>query len=359
MSENKEMKLTVASSPHVNSPVSTRSLMLDVLIALIPALCMGTYFFGPRALLLTAVSVAGCEIFEWLYRKLLKKPQTGGDLSAAVTGVLLAFVCPVALPYWTILIGDFFAMFVVKQLFGGLGKNFLNPALAGRAFLMLSYPVFMTTWVRPGVANWMGITTSVNDAVTAATPMGTMHGSTVAAATLPWLGDSGATLQDLLIGNVGGCIGEVSAIALLIGGIYLIARGVIRIRIPVAYIATVAVLTLVFSRGDGNAFQWMLFEIFGGGLFLGAFFMATDYVTSPNTPKGEVIFGIGAGLLVVFIRYFGGYPEGVCYSILVMNICVWLIDKATMPARFGVTKEMRQAEKAAAKAAKQAGKEGA
>ena len=150
-----------------------------------------------------------------------------------------------------------------------------------------------------------------------------------------------------------------AAIALLIGGIHLRARGVIRMRIPLASIATVAVLTLIFSRGEGNAFQWMLFEIFGGGLFLGAFFMATDYVTSPNTPKGEVIFGIGAGLLVVFIRYFGGYPEGVCYSILVMNICVWLIDKATMPARFGVTKEMRQAEKAAAKAAKKAGKEGA
>ncbi len=348
MSENKEMKLTVASSPHVNSPVSTRSLMLDVLIALIPALCVGTYFFGPRALLLTAVSVAGCEVFEWLYRKLLKKPQTGGDLSAAVTGVLLAFVCPVALPYWTILIGDFFAMFVVKQLFGGLGKNFLNPALAGRAFLMLSYPVFMTTWVRPGVANWMGITTSVNDAVTAATPMGTMHGSTVAAATLPWLGDSGATLQDLLIGNVGGCIGEVSALALIVGGVYLIVRGVIHIRIPVSFIGTVAVLSLIFTKGNPNV-EWMLSQLFGGGLMLGAFFMATDYVTSPCTPKGEIVFGIGCGLLTWFIRYFGGYPEGVSYAILLMNICTPIIEKYTKPGRFGVTKEDIKAAKAAKK----------
>ena len=170
-----------------------------------------------------------------------------------------------------------------------------------------------------------------------------------------------ASLADMFIGNIGGCVGEVSAIALLIGGIYMLAKGVIRIRIPAAYIITVAVLTLVFSRApeDVNRVTWMLYEIFGGGLFLGAFFMATDYVTSPNTPKGEVIFGIGAGLLVVFIRYFGGYPEGVCYSILIMNICVWLIDKATLPHRFGVSAEMRKAEKEKAKAAKKAAKEGA
>ena len=356
MNENKELKLTVSSSPHVNSPVSTRSLMLDVLIALIPALCMGVYFFGPRALVLTLVSVAGCEAFEMLYRKLLKKPGTAGDLSAAVTGVLLAFVCPVALPYWTILIGDFFAMMVVKQLFGGLGKNFLNPALAGRAFLMLSYPVFMTTWVKPGINNWFGITAAVGDAVTAATPMGTMHGSTVAAATLPWLGEAGSTLQDLFIGNVGGCIGEVSALALIIGGAYRIFRGVINIRIPGAYIGTVAVLTLIFAKGDNN-FMWMLSQLFGGGLMLGAFFMATDYVTSPCTPKGEIIFGVGCGLLTVFIRYFGGYPEGVSYAILLMNVCTPIIEKYTHPSRFGVSKEDLKAAKEAAKAAKKGGAE--
>ena len=344
-----EYKLSVASSPHASSPVGTKNLMRDVLIALIPALAMGIYVFGPRALTTTLVSVIFCEIFEWGYCKLMHKPNPCKDLSAAITGVLLVFVCPVTLPYWMIIIGDFFAIVVVKQLFGGLGTNFLNPALAG---LMLSYPVPMTTWVLPGQENWVSII-SAADAVTGSTPL---SADFMKNGILP-----DASLADMFIGNVGGCVGEVSAIALLIGGIYLIARKVIRIRIPLAYILTVAVLTLIFSRApEGvSSFTWMLYEIFGGGLFLGAFFMATDYVTSPNTPKGEVIFGIGAGLLVVFIRYFGGYPEGVCYSILIMNICVWLIDKATLPKRFGVTAEMRKAEKEQAKAAKKAAKEGA
>lgn len=351
MNEYQDLKLTVASSPHVNSPVNTHSIMLDVLISLAPALVMGTIFFGPRALLLTAVSVVGCEFFEWLYRRLLNKPQTYNDLSAAVTGVLLAFVCPVALPYWTILIGDFFAIFVVKQLFGGLGKNFLNPALAGRAFLMLSYPVFMTTWVKPGIANWFPITASVGDAVTAATPMGVMHGSTVADPALPWMGSDPAAsgLGDLLTGNVGGCIGEVSALALLAGGLYLIWRGVIHIRIPGAYLGTMAVLTLVFAQGQGGPVAWMLAQLSGGGLMLGAFFMATDYVTSPCTPKGEIVFGVGCGLLTFFIRRFGGYPEGVSYAILLMNICTPIIEKYTYPDRFGVSKEDAKKAKEAAK----------
>ena len=347
-----EYKLSVASSPHASSPVGTKNLMRDVLIALIPALAMGIYVFGPRALTMTLVSVVFCEIFEWLYCKIMHKPIPCGDLSAAITGVLLVFVCPVTLPYWTIIIGDAFAIIVVKQLFGGLGTNFLNPALGGRAFLMLCYPVPMTTWVLPGKANWASIV-SAADAVTGSTPL---SNDLMKNSILP-----DASLADMFIGNIGGCVGEVSAIALLIGGIYMLAKGVIRIRIPAAYIITVAVLTLVFSRApeDVNRVTCMLYEIFGGGLCLGAFFMATDYVTSPNTPKGEVIFGIGAGLLVVFIRYFGGYPEGVCYSILIMNICVWLIDKATLPHRFGVSAEMRKAEKEKAKAAKKAAKEGA
>ena len=347
-----EYKLSVASSPHASSPVGTKNLMRDVLIALIPALAMGIWVFGPRALTTTLVSVIFCMIFEWGYCKLMHKPNPIGDLSAMITGVLLVFVCPVTLPYWTIVIGDFFAIVVVKQLFGGLGTNVLNPALAGRAFLMLCYPVPMTTWVLPGKEHWASVI-SAADATTGATPLAVdfMKGGVT----------PDASLADMFIGNIGGCVGEVSAIALLIGGIYLIVKGVIRIRIPAAYILTVAVLTLIFSRApEGvNVFTWMLREIFAGGLFLGAFFMATDYVTSPNTPKGEVIFGIGAGLLVVFIRYFGGYPEGVCYSILIMNICVWLIDKATLPKRFGVTAEMRKAEKEKAKAAKKAAKEGA
>lgn len=327
--------LGVASSPHVSSPVGTRSLMLDVLIALVPALCASIFFFGPRALIGTAISVAACLFFEWGYRKLLHKPDTCGDLSAAVTGALLAFVCPVTLPYWILIIGDFFAIVLVKQLFGGLGKNFLNPALAGRAFLMMSYPVAMTNWVKPG--NWSGVA-SAADAVTGATPLSVdfMH-----TGKLPV-----ASLKDLLIGNVGGCTGEVSALLLILGGLYLIWRGVIKVRVPVAFIGTVAVLTFLFPAGGNDRLSWMLYEVLGGGLMLGAFFMATDYVTSPTSPKGEIIYGIGCGLLTVFIRYFGGYPEGVSYAILIMNVCAWLLDSAFRPGRYGVTKEYKEKLKA-------------
>ena len=336
-------KLAVASSPHVSSPIGTRSLMLDVLIALVPALCIGIWFFGPRALTMTVVSVLACEIFEYGYRKLLKKTNTCGDLSAAITGVLLAFVCPVTLPYWVLIIGDFFAIVVVKQLFGGLGKNFLNPALC--------YPILMTTWVKPGRANWAGLlsgTVGMNGAelATGATPLSVdfMHSGL-----LP-----DASLGDMLIGNVGGCLGEVSALMLIVGGIYLVVRGVIRVRVPVSFIASVAVLTFLFPAAGVGRLDWMLYNLLGGGLMLGAIFMATDYVTSPATPKGEIIFGIGCGLLTVFIRKFGGYPEGVSYAILIMNTCVWLLDKVGKPARFGVTKEMKEKQKAAKKAAKEA-----
>ena len=352
MNEEKKLRLKVASSPHVASPINTMSLMRDVLIALVPALCAAVFFFGPRALIATAVSVAACELFEWGYRKLMKKSLANQDLSAAVTGVLLAFVCPVTLPYWVLIIGDFFAIVVVKQLFGGLGKNFMNPALGGRAFLMLCYPVAMTTWAKAGTANWAPLGMSVGqdyiDAFTGATPLGAdfMHN---AAHRLP-----DASLLDAFVGNVGGCIGEVSALLLIIGGVYLIVRGVIRARIPVAFIATVAVLTFLFPQGGNDRLTWMLYQLCSGGLMLGAFFMATDYVTSPVTKKGEIIFGVGCGLLTVFIRYFGGYPEGVSYAILIMDCCVWLLDKVGKPNRYGVTKEMREAQKAA----KKAGKEG-
>ncbi|MCI7472788.1 MAG: RnfABCDGE type electron transport complex subunit D [Clostridiales bacterium] len=353
MNEEKKLNLTVASSPHVASPIDTQNLMRDVLIALVPALVMGVVFFGPRALVATLISVVACEFFEWAYRKLMKKSCANRDLSAAVTGVLLAFVCAPTLPYWMLIIGDFFAIVVVKQLFGGLGQNFMNPALGGRAFLMLCYPVAMTTWIVPGIGadKWAGlfsgsVTMAGADIVTGATPLGAdfMHGGL-----LPK-----ASLLDAFVGNVGGCIGEVSALMLLLGGLYLIWRGVIRARIPVAYIATVAVLTFAFPMGGNDRLTWMLYQLCTGGLMLGAFFMATDYVTSPVTKRGEVIFGIGCGLLTVFIRYFGGYPEGVSYSILIMNCCVWLIDKVGKPNRYGVTKEM----KAAAKAKAKAGKEG-
>ncbi len=341
--------LTVAPSPHIKSPEKTSTVMLDVVIALLPAFAWGVYVFGFRALLLAVISIAACIGFEAGTEFLLHRPITVSDLSAVVTGLLLVMNLPVTVPLWMPVVGAFFAIVIVKQLFGGIGKNFVNPALAARVFLF-SWAAEMTNFSAVGSrVNSLAYTLGSADIVAGATPLAAMK-----TGALP-----NAAIRDMFFGNIGGCIGEVSAIALLIGGIYLIAKGVIRIRIPAAYILTVAVLTLIFSRsGSHFDIQWMLMEIFGGGLFLGAFFMATDYVTSPNTPVGEIIFGIGAGLLVVFIRYFGGYPEGVCYSILVMNILVWLIDKATMPKRFGVTPEMRKAEKEKAKAAKKAAKEG-
>ena len=342
------MKLVISASPHIDSGATTRKIMGDVLIALCPALIAAVIIFGWRALLVTAVCAAACVFFEWGFEKLCHKPSTIDDLSAVVTGVILAYNLPVSIPLWQAVFGCLVAIVAVKQLFGGLGKNFLNPALAARAFLMLCYPVDMTTWAKAGVSNWAPLGMSVGqeyiDAFTGATPLSAdfMHSGIM----------PDVSLGDMFVGNIGGTIGEISALMLLIGGVYLIARGVIRIRIPVSFIATVAVLTFLFPlNGNGNL-TWMLYEILGGGLFLGAFFMATDYVTSPVTKRGEIVYGVGCGLLTVFIRYFGGYPEGVSYAILLMNICVWLIDKYCRPNRYGVTAEMRQAEKAKAKASK-------
>ena len=325
INDYKGLKLLASSNPHIRSNEDTRSLMLDVIIALLPALAMSVYVFGVTALISAVVSVAGAVFFEWLYRKLLKKPQTIGDLSAALTGLLLSMVCPPTLPYWMLIVGDFFAIFVVKQLYGGMGKNFLNPALAGRAALVACYASAMTTWAAP-----RGV-----DAVTAATPLAMMKAGEFEALTAQY------SVSDMFIGFVGGSLGEVSAMMLLIGGIYLIIRKVISWHIPVAYIATVAVLTFLFPQGN-DALSYMLYNVFGGGLMLGAFFMATDYVTSPVTKKGQLIFGFGCGALTVFIRYFGSYPEGVCYSILVMNCVVWIIDKYTKPTRFGVDQSKKE-----------------
>ena len=298
MTDYKNLKLIATSNPHIRGSETTRSIMLDVIIAMCPALIWAIIYFGVEALLLTAVSVIGCVVFEGLYRKLMHKPQSIDDLSAVVTGMLLAFVCPATTPLWMILIGDFFAIIVVKQLFGGIGKNFLNPALAGRAALLASYAGAMTTWLPAGTKAAIGGGMPV-DVVSAATPLAYLK-----TGDLEGLKQI-ASVGDMFLGKVGGSMGEVSALMLLIGGLYLIWRKVINWQTPVAYIATVAVLTVLFPKAGGA--EYMLYSIFGGGLFLGAFFMATDYVTSPNTPKGEVIFGIGAGLLVVFIRYFGGY----------------------------------------------------
>ncbi len=349
---NEQYKLSVASSPHASSPVGTRNLMLDVVIALLPALAISIFFFGPRALTMTLVSVAGCVFFEWAYEKLMKKPSSIHDLSAVITGILLVFVCPVTLPYWMVLLGDFFAIVIVKMLFGGLGTNFLNPALAGRAFIMLCYPVPMTTWIKPGMANWASIgSVHLTDAMTGSTPLNIDF---MKSGTLP-----DKSLMDMFIGNIGGSLGETSVLMLLLGAAYLTIRGVIRLRAPLACLGTIAIIAFLFPRGDEGRAIWTIYELMAGGVILGAFFMETDYVTSPNTPKGEIIFGVGCGLITMMIRYFGGYPEGCCYSILIMNLCVWLIDKYTLPSRFGVTKAMKAEAKARAKAEKLAAKEGA
>ena len=325
-------ELTVSSSPHVHTKVTTQTIMRDVLIALAPAMVGGVVFFGFRALLVTLVSAAACVFFEWAYCKIAKTNCKIYDLSAVVTGVLLAFVCPVTIPYWCIIIGDFFAIVVVKQLFGGLGRNIVNPALAARAF-MFSWPALMTNWVKPGFSNAAGIF-STTDAVTGATPLAAMS-----MGQLPE-----ASVQQMLLGNIGGCIGETSALLLAAGLVYLLARKVISIRIPAVFIGTVAVLTVLFPQGN-DPITWMASQVFAGGLFLGAIFMATDYVTSPITKLGQVIFAIGCGVLTVVIRYFGGYPEGVSYAILVMNICVVLLDRIGRPKKFGAPKKVKEVAK--------------
>ena len=330
MTDYKNLKLIATSNPHIRSNETTRSIMLDVIIAMLPALVWAVIWFGVKALTLTAVSVIGCMFWEWLYRKLMKKPQSVGDLSAVVTGMLLAFVCPVTTPYWMIIIGGFFSIVVVKQLFGGIGKNFVNPALAGRAFLLGSYAGVMTTWI-DATQNKAPLMGSTADIVTAATPLAYMKTGNMAGLTETY------SVMDMFLGKTGGSLGEISAAMLILGGLYLIWRKVINWQTPVAYIATVAVLSFLFPKA-GSGLEWMLYSVFGGGLMLGAFFMATDYATSPVTKKGQLVFGIGCGLFTVLIRYFGSYNEGVCYSIMVMNLCVALIDKYTKPTRFGVVK---------------------
>ena len=319
-------ELTISSSPHVHTSVTTQTIMRDVLIALAPALIGSVCFFGIRALLVVLISAASCVCFEWLWSRLRKCPGKTYDLSAVVTGVLLAFVCPPTIPYWMIIVGDFFAIILVKMLFGGIGKNIVNPALAGRAF-MFSWPVLMSNWVKVGWSNQAGVL-STADAVTAATPLSFMHQGQ-----LP-----DVSVLDAFLGNVGGCIGETSALLLLLGFVYLLWRRVLTIRIPAAYIGTVAVLTFLFPMGHGNL-QWMAYQLCTGGLMLGALFMATDYVTSPVTRLGQVVYGIGCGVLTVLIRYFGGYSEGVSYAILVMNTCVVLLDRMGRPTRFGAPRK--------------------
>ena len=298
MTDYKNLKLIATSSPHIRGSETTQGIMKDVIIAMLPALAYACFNFGLRALTLTLVSVAGCVFFEWLYRKVMKKPQSVLDLSAVVTGMLLAFVSPVQIPYWMILIGDCFAIIIVKQLFGGIGKNFVNPALAGRAVLLASYAGSMTTWVDPAMGKAALFGSNV-DVVTAATPLGYMKGTDPAALAESFANLTGTYgVKEMFLGQIGGSLGEVSALMLIIGGVYLIWRKVINWQTPAAYIGTVAVLTFLFPKA-GSSLDWMLYSIFGGGLMLGAFFMATDYATSPVTKKGQLIFGVGCGLFAI------------------------------------------------------------
>ncbi len=342
MSEKKErIVLDVAYQPQVRTGTDTRRIMLDVMIALLPAVAVSVWQFGVYPLAVIAVSMASAVFFEWGYRKLMKKTNTVGDLSACVTGLLLALTLPPTAPLWLPPIGTFFAIVVVKQLYGGIGKNFLNPALAARAFLLASYALLMGQYAVP--SSLAGI-----DGVSSATP-------------LSYLYDAGAfpayiDLKGLFLGTIPGSIGEISALALLIGFAYLLIRKVISWRIPTAFVGTVAVLTLIFGGSGFGRVEWMLANVLSGGLMLGAIFMATDYATSPVTLNGQLLFGAGCGALTVLIRYFGGFPEGVSYAILIMNLCSWAIDKLFHRHQFGVTKEDIEAEKAARKAAKEAAK---
>lgn len=318
--------LVVSSSPHIHDEENTRSIMLDVCIALLFPLALGTYYFEIKALYLTLVSVLSCVVFEFIYRRLLKKSDTFRDMSAVVTGMLLAFTLPVSTPYWVVIVGAFFAIVIVKQLYGGLGKNFMNPALAARAFLVISFPAFTGNFTEPTFLDADFSFFSIPDAVSAATPLNALKQGL-----LP----EGVSLQNLLFGEIAGCIGEVSALMLMMGGLWLLIRRVISLRIPLSYIGTVAALTFLFHPAAIDPVQFMLYSILSGGLMLGAIFMATDYSTSPVTKRGQILYGVGCGLLTVFIRFFGKMPESVCFSILIMNTLVWMLDKAGRARRFG------------------------
>ena len=310
------MNLTVASSPHIRGNFRTSRLMLDVVIALIPALLVGAWVLGIRALLVALVCVAAAAGTEYVYSLLTKGRNTVIDCSCLVTGLLLAMTLPVSVPLWLCAVGSAFAILAVKLLCGGLGQNIFNPALLARAFMLLLVPAAMVRYPALGV-----------DGVSSATPLHHM--------VMPALPEE--SLLDMFLGNCPGSIGEISAVALLMGGVYLVARKVISPRIPLAYLGSVAVLTLVFHKTD-NAVQWMLYSLLSGGLMLGAVFMATDYATSPATPWGQILSGFGCGGLTVLFRYFGLFPEGVTYAILLMNALVWVLDRFTTPRPFGVKK---------------------
>lgn len=320
-------KLFVEASPHIRSSRSTKNIMRDVIIALCPALIASIVIFGYKSAVLVAVCVASCVLFEFLFNKIVKKPGTVSDLSAIVTGMLLAFNLPVDLPIYMAVIGCFVAIVIVKCLFGGIGQNFANPAITARIVLMLSFTASMTSWAKP--LAWLE---GGADAVTTATPLDVISSGEGA---LP-------SLLDMLLGIRGGCLGETCTLALLLGGIYLIARGVIRPLTPICFIGTVAILTF-FSGGFD--ISYVAYQLMGGGLVLGAFFMATDYSTTPMTDKGKIIFALGCGLITFLIREFANYPEGVSFSILVMNCLTPLIDRFTAVKPFGAITPKKEGKK--------------
>lgn len=316
------MNFVVTSSPHVRSKNNTNRIMLDVVIALLPALIVGIVRFGLRALTVSLVSVIAALAAEWICGKIIYHQNTAADGSAAVTGLLLAMTLPATVPYWIAALGSAFAIIIIKGLCGGLGRNIFNPALAARAFLMIFWPAWLIRYAAPGTV--IPVMGSTVDVVTTATPLHHMQ--------MPALPE--VSILDAFLGKTGGTIGEVCTLALLAGGAYLIYRGVISVRIPGAYLATVALLSLVFYKGE-DPVAWMLYSLLSGGVVLGALFMATDYATSPVTPGGQLIYGIGCGALTVLFRYYGLFPEGVTYAILLMNAFAWAIDVHTAPRCFG------------------------
>ncbi|MBQ8784151.1 MAG: RnfABCDGE type electron transport complex subunit D [Clostridia bacterium] len=321
-------KLNVSASPHVKSPKTVTGIMLDVIIALCPALFASFFLFGPQALAVVAVCVGTCVLSEFVARKVMKRDNTISDLSAVVTGLLLAFNLPSTIPLWMAAVGSVIAIVVVKQFFGGIGQNFVNPALAGRIILLTSFPTAMATWTRP--LSWQA------EAATTASPLASMYNEAgeFTAENLP-------TLTDMLIGNRAGCLGEVCAIGLILGGLYLVIRKVISPAIPLAFIATVGVFMTV---AGGFNMEFVAYQLLSGGLLIGAIFMATDYTTSPISLKGKIIFGIGCGLITSLIRFYGNLPEGVSFAILIMNILVPHIERLTAPKPFGTVKEKKSKE---------------
>ena len=321
-----ENKLIVSSSPHVRTNKDTSYIMKQVVIALLPATLAALFFFRLSALNVIFFCVTGSVGAEFVCQKISKQESTIGDFSAVVTGLLLAFNVPASLPWWMCLLGAAFAIIVVKMVFGGIGNNFVNPALAARAFLLASFPVAMTLWTRTGV-NW--VSSGNIDAYTTATPLSFLKAGSNGVSSLA---DSGISISNMLIGNIGGCIGETSAVLIILAGLYLMYKGIINYVIPTFYICTVAILMFILG---GFNFTFVIYELLAGGLMLGAFFMLTDYTTSPMTKKGQIIYAVLAGLITTVIRLYGGYPEGVSYSILLVNIMTPLIDKYTKTKVFG------------------------